>query len=187
MTADYVRRTYDVDVKVGQRITVDGRPGTVVSFPGQYLGVRFDGETRTSRAHPTWRVDYHPAATTETSRGAGKPRSKAQIAREQGLSLTIVDYLRELASREKLGRGPCWVFRQPRNRWCLLVPSERDRYQRAPEFSRNGRALAILERDGWIVYGPDGYLPAPFAREYGSTITLTDKARAALGVTRESA
>ena len=35
----------------------DGKPGTLVSFPGQYLGVRFDGEGHTSRCHPTWRVE----------------------------------------------------------------------------------------------------------------------------------
>jgi len=60
MTADYVRRAYGVTHKRGDRVTVDGRPGVVVSFPGQYLGVRFDGERRTSRAHPTWRVEPVP-------------------------------------------------------------------------------------------------------------------------------
>lgn len=57
MSADYVRRYYGVDYKVGDRLTVDGRLGTLVSFPQQYLGVRFDGESFTSRAHPTWRVE----------------------------------------------------------------------------------------------------------------------------------
>lgn len=56
MSAAYVRRHYAVDYKRGDRITVDNRPGRIVSFPGQYLGVRFDGETITRRAHPTWRV-----------------------------------------------------------------------------------------------------------------------------------
>lgn len=60
MPADYVRRTYGVNYKRGDRVTVDGRPGVVVSFPGQYLGVRFDGERHTSRAHPTWRVALAP-------------------------------------------------------------------------------------------------------------------------------
>lgn len=57
MSAAYVRAHYDVAFKVGDRLTVDGRAGTLVSFPGQYLGVRFDGEKHTSRAHPTWRVE----------------------------------------------------------------------------------------------------------------------------------
>lgn len=57
MSAAYVRQFYGVDFKVGDRITVDGRPGVIVSFPAQYLGVRFDGERHTSRAHPTWRVE----------------------------------------------------------------------------------------------------------------------------------
>ena len=56
MSAEFVRRTYGVDYKRGDRFTVEGRPGTLVSFPGQYLGIRFDGEKITSRAHPTWQV-----------------------------------------------------------------------------------------------------------------------------------
>ena len=57
MTAEYVRRTYGVEYKRGERIAIDGRPGTLVSFPDQYLGIRFDGDKHTSRAHPTWRVE----------------------------------------------------------------------------------------------------------------------------------
>lgn len=57
MSAQYVRGYYSVAYKVGDRLMVDGRPGVLVSFPGQYLGVRFDGERHTSRCHPTWRVE----------------------------------------------------------------------------------------------------------------------------------
>lgn len=57
MSAEYVRRTYGVDYKRGDRLIIDGRVGTLVSFPGQYLGVRFDGEKHTERCHPKWRVD----------------------------------------------------------------------------------------------------------------------------------
>lgn len=56
MSAAYVRQHYGVNFKVGDRVTVDGKPGRVVSFPGQYVGVRFDGETTTSRCHPTWEL-----------------------------------------------------------------------------------------------------------------------------------
>lgn len=44
----------------GDRVIVDGRPGRIVSFPGQYLGVRLDGDRHVSRAHPTWRVKPEP-------------------------------------------------------------------------------------------------------------------------------
>ncbi|QDF16248.1 hypothetical protein SEA_MALACHAI_76 [Gordonia phage Malachai] len=64
MSAGYVRRTYGVDYRRGDRLLVDGRPCVLVSFPSQYLGVRFDGEVHTRRAHPTWRV------TRDTSPGA---------------------------------------------------------------------------------------------------------------------
>lgn len=57
MSAQYVRDYYGVDYKVGDRLTIDGRLGTLVSFPAQYLGIRFDGDLFTSRAHPTWRVE----------------------------------------------------------------------------------------------------------------------------------
>lgn len=57
MSAAYVRAYYGVDYKVGDRITVDGMPGVIVSFPGQYIGVRLDGNRHTSNAHPTWRVE----------------------------------------------------------------------------------------------------------------------------------
>ena len=58
MSAEYVRRNYSVDYKRGDRVLVDGEPGTIVSFPGPYLGIRFDGRPgRTVCAHPTWRVE----------------------------------------------------------------------------------------------------------------------------------
>lgn len=58
MSAEWVRGHYGVDYKRGDRVSVDGRAGVVVSFPDQYLGVRFDGDNFTSRAHPTWRVAH---------------------------------------------------------------------------------------------------------------------------------
>ncbi len=70
MSAAYVRSYYAVPYKVGDRLTVDGRPGVLVSFPGHYLGVRFDGERHTSRAHPTWRVE-RTTTTTDTSPSDG--------------------------------------------------------------------------------------------------------------------
>lgn len=67
MTAGYVRAAYGVDYKRGDRVTVDGRAGTIVSFPGQYLGIRFDDAPRqVARAHPTWRVEKLPAEPVGT-------------------------------------------------------------------------------------------------------------------------
>lgn len=59
VSAAYVREHYPSTrvLKVGDRVKVDGRAGELVSFPDQYLGVRFDGDTFTSRCHPTWRVE----------------------------------------------------------------------------------------------------------------------------------
>lgn len=61
MSAEYVRRYYGVPAKRGGRIRFlynGEREGTITSFDGQYLRVRFDGETRSERLHPTWKVDY---------------------------------------------------------------------------------------------------------------------------------
>jgi hypothetical protein len=66
VSARYVRRYYRVDYKRGDRLIVNGHPGTLVSFPDQYLGVRFDNHPHESprttvRCHPTWRVEREPA------------------------------------------------------------------------------------------------------------------------------
>lgn len=66
MSAEYVRLWYGVDYKRGERLVFqEGTPrerrGVLVSFPGAYLGVRFDGERHTSRLHPTWRVTREEA------------------------------------------------------------------------------------------------------------------------------
>lgn len=53
MSAQYVRKAYGVDCKRGDRLVVDGRHATLVSFPDQYLSVRFERDNHTSRFHPT--------------------------------------------------------------------------------------------------------------------------------------
>jgi hypothetical protein len=62
MAYNYIRRAYSVDPRVGQRITMDGKPGTIIRPQGdpQYLNVRFDGQKHGSNVHPTWKVDYAP-------------------------------------------------------------------------------------------------------------------------------
>lgn len=60
MSADYVRRYYKVPAKRGMRVTVDGKPGVITSFPGAYIAVRFDGTAHPKPCHPTWRVNYAP-------------------------------------------------------------------------------------------------------------------------------
>lgn len=58
MSAAYVRAVYGVPAKRHMRVIAIGRPGTIVSFPGQYIGVRLDGERRVRRYHPTWHIEY---------------------------------------------------------------------------------------------------------------------------------
>jgi len=57
----YIRSYYGVDPIVGARVTVEGKPGTIVrEDPGQgnHLMVRFDGDKHAMPCHPTWEVDY---------------------------------------------------------------------------------------------------------------------------------
>jgi hypothetical protein len=60
MSAQQVRNYYGVPAKQGMRVKVDGRAGTLAGFTrsGLYIRVRFDGDKRSTAAHPTWRVDY---------------------------------------------------------------------------------------------------------------------------------
>lgn len=63
MSAAFVRRAYGVDFKRGDRVTLCAgtrmeRHGVVASFPGQYVGVRFDNDKFTSRCHPTWNLTH---------------------------------------------------------------------------------------------------------------------------------
>lgn len=56
--AEYVRQRYGVPAKRGMRVLVDDRPGIIASFDGGYVRVRFDGDTRSTPCHPTWRFTY---------------------------------------------------------------------------------------------------------------------------------
>jgi hypothetical protein len=68
VSAEYVRRHYGVDYKRGDRLVMDGRPGTLVSFPEQYLGIRFDDTPRrVYRCHPTWRIEREVPAWAEAA------------------------------------------------------------------------------------------------------------------------
>lgn len=57
MSAKFVRDYYGVPAYRGGRVTVNGKPGTIISFPDQYINVRFDDGT-VRRCHPTWEVNY---------------------------------------------------------------------------------------------------------------------------------
>lgn len=74
MSAEYVRKYYQLDYKRGDRMLLHNHAGcttpdgwrcpdtihdlhrVIVSFPGAYIGIRFDGENRTSRCHPIWQL-----------------------------------------------------------------------------------------------------------------------------------
>ncbi|GAA2773820.1 hypothetical protein GCM10010470_01990 [Saccharopolyspora taberi] len=57
-SAEYVRRYYGVPAKQGMSVRVDGQSGRITGFRDAHLLVRFDGESRSTPCHPTWRVEY---------------------------------------------------------------------------------------------------------------------------------
>lgn len=58
----YVEHFYGVTPHLGQRVRVDGKPGTIVPRPDyvgeHYIAVQFDGTGATHACHPTWEVEY---------------------------------------------------------------------------------------------------------------------------------
>lgn len=68
-TGAYVRGVYNVPAEIGTRVQVDGRPGAITAFDGQYLMVTFEGETEAVPCHPTYQVQYF-AARVPTPRTA---------------------------------------------------------------------------------------------------------------------
>jgi len=67
MSYEYIERAYGVTVTVGQRISMDGRIGTVLKPRSNehYLCVQFDGWKSWSYVHPTWKMDYAPVESKE--------------------------------------------------------------------------------------------------------------------------
>lgn len=55
-TFDYIYRAYGVRYKRGMRVTVDGKPGTVVGVKNCYIRVKFDDRKFPVNCHPTWKV-----------------------------------------------------------------------------------------------------------------------------------
>ncbi|MFC8447590.1 hypothetical protein [Kitasatospora sp. NPDC057223] len=68
MTADWIRRHYDVPARRGGRIAYTGDPtkgrqlGTIVAFPDSHLRIRLDGQRHLITTHPTWKIEYLPKA-----------------------------------------------------------------------------------------------------------------------------
>jgi hypothetical protein len=66
VSMDYIRRTYGVPARRGARVQYDGvtvgQPpllGTITSATNSgHIRVRFDGERRTHKLHPTWALVY---------------------------------------------------------------------------------------------------------------------------------
>ena len=62
---EYIRKMYNVPAKRGGRIRSQGcDTGTIVAAKNGLLRVRFDGQKRIARLHPTWRVEYMSALRT---------------------------------------------------------------------------------------------------------------------------
>ena len=58
MSMAWIRRQYGVPAKRGGRVFYQGRPGVITGSVSEYIRVRLDGEPRSRRYHPTWRIEY---------------------------------------------------------------------------------------------------------------------------------
>ena len=57
---EYVRRYYKVPAEIGRRVTVNGKPGTIIADRGNYIAVNFDHckPGKVDNCHPTDQVVY---------------------------------------------------------------------------------------------------------------------------------
>ncbi len=55
---EYINKSYGVSASKGQKIKMDGRPGTITGVRSAHLLIRFDGYKHSSPVHPTWRMEY---------------------------------------------------------------------------------------------------------------------------------
>lgn len=65
-----VRQQYGVEAPRGARLTMNGRPGTLIGFVESHLLVRFDDAEEDLEAHPTWEIVWQREAPCPTGYGA---------------------------------------------------------------------------------------------------------------------
>jgi len=62
MSFEYIRKTYNVPAKRGQRVEYTGcgksELGTITSATGGQLRIRLDGMKKSCYFHPTWKLKY---------------------------------------------------------------------------------------------------------------------------------
>ena len=66
MSLDYIRTTYGVPARKGQRVRYTGdkgpknpaREGVIIGASGAHLRIRMDGDSFSNIYHPTWELEY---------------------------------------------------------------------------------------------------------------------------------
>lgn len=66
MSLDYIRTTYGVPARKGQRVRYTGdkgpknpaREGVITGASGAHLRIRMDGDSFSNIYHPTWEIEY---------------------------------------------------------------------------------------------------------------------------------
>jgi len=54
----FIRKHYGVPAKRGLPVAVEGKRGVITGSCGSHLKIRIDGETKSRKYHPTWRIEY---------------------------------------------------------------------------------------------------------------------------------
>lgn len=55
---DYINSHYGLKVKKGDRVKMQGKPGTITGAGNMYLLIMFDGEKKSLPCHPTWEMEF---------------------------------------------------------------------------------------------------------------------------------
>lgn len=85
---DYINKTYGVNARIGLRVVVYGKPGTIVEDCGCHLGVNFDNQKpgQVSRCHPTSEVVYSDEIVKPRKPTASQRRYQEYLRDDSGYS-----------------------------------------------------------------------------------------------------
>ena len=66
--AEWFRREYGIDARVGRRVLFEGHQGTIVGYSSSHLQILLDGEREPGIYHPIWHIAYIDDVTREATR-----------------------------------------------------------------------------------------------------------------------
>lgn len=91
---EYVISYYGVPAAMGRRVTVQGKPGTIIQDRGHLIGVNFDHDKpgRVSICHPTSDIVYHDEIREPRKLTPGQRRYMEWLYSDTGMP--FIEWLR---------------------------------------------------------------------------------------------